>query len=100
MKGTLKNALIRWGASVISAVIILTSVVSPVAAVPSGKAMDSTAKIVDLRINDLIDPIGVDTPNPIFSWKMESDKIGARQTAYRIVVNDFKNKTTALGDLL
>ena len=93
MKGTLKNALIRWGASVISAVIILTSVVSPVVAVPSGKAMDSTAKIVDLRINDLIDPIGVDTPNPIFSWKMESDKIGARQTAYRIVVNDFKNKT-------
>jgi hypothetical protein len=46
----------------------------------------SDAKVIDLRVNDLVAPVGIDTPNPIFSWKMDSDAIGAAQTEYKIVV--------------
>lgn len=35
----------------------------------------------------LINPVGVDVPNPRFCWKMISGHRGARQTAYRIIVS-------------
>lgn len=47
-----------------------------------------TSSIYDLRVNDLIKPIGVDDTTPAFSWKMASDAIGAKQTAYSIVVKE------------
>lgn len=46
----------------------------------------TTAEIFDLRVNDLHAPIGIDDPNPTFSWKMKSGIAGARQTAYSITV--------------
>lgn len=45
-------------------------------------------KIYGLRTEDLINPIGIDSKNPRFSWKMSSDKTGAVQTAYQITVKD------------
>ncbi len=48
----------------------------------------SNAKIYDLRINDLYAPMGIDSSNPVFSWKMASENIGARQTAYSVTVSD------------
>lgn len=45
-----------------------------------------TAEIYDLRVNDLNAPMGIDTPNPTFSWKMKSGVIGAKQIAYFITV--------------
>ncbi len=40
----------------------------------------------DLRTEDMVEPIGVDATTPLFSWKMHSEVIGQRQTAYRIEV--------------
>ncbi|MGB0372258.1 MAG: family 78 glycoside hydrolase catalytic domain [Opitutales bacterium] len=44
------------------------------------------AKTVDLRCEYVINPIGIDASRPQLSWRMESDKHGERQTAYRILV--------------
>ena len=33
-------------------------------------------------------PLGIDTPTPRFSWKMESERYDQRQAAYRIVVEE------------
>ena len=46
-----------------------------------------TATIYDLRVNDLESPMGLDDAEPVFSWKMNSDTVGAAQSAYRIVVS-------------
>jgi len=35
-----------------------------------------------------IDPVGLDDPAPVFSWKMRACAIGQRQTAYRLTVKD------------
>lgn len=42
--------------------------------------------VYDLMTDDMADPVGLDNPNPVFSWKMKSNVIGQRQTAYQIVV--------------
>lgn len=41
---------------------------------------------VKLQCEHLVRPIGIDAPNPRFSWKMNDPRQGARQLAYRIVV--------------
>jgi len=46
------------------------------------------ASVYDIKINDLVAPIGIDTKIPVFSWKMASDNIGAKQTAYLVTVTD------------
>lgn len=46
------------------------------------------ASIVDLRTEGRADPVGVDTAEPAFSWRMRSDAVGAAQTAYEITVWD------------
>ena len=42
--------------------------------------------IYDLMTNDMADPVGIGDPKPVFSWKMKSDVIGQKQTAYQLVV--------------
>jgi len=44
------------------------------------------AKTCSLRVNNLVAPANVTAPT--FSWKMESGRRGAAQTAYRITVRD------------
>jgi alpha-L-rhamnosidase len=43
-------------------------------------------KPVGLRAEYLADPVGLDTPVPRLSWRVESATRGQKQTAYRIVV--------------
>ncbi len=43
-------------------------------------------KPVDLRCEYLTMPIGIDAPQPRFSWKMSDHQPGAKQTAYQIFV--------------
>ncbi|MDR2385477.1 MAG: glycoside hydrolase family 78 protein [Tannerella sp.] len=43
-------------------------------------------KVYDLRCENLTDPLGIDTEDARFSWKIKSDIQGDRQTAYRILV--------------
>lgn len=41
---------------------------------------------VSLQTEHLETPLGIDNPNPRFSWKLDDNRKGAEQTAYRIVV--------------
>lgn len=43
-------------------------------------------KCIDLKCEDLINPIGIDTVKPRFSWKMMSDKNNVFQSGYEIEV--------------
>jgi alpha-L-rhamnosidase len=44
-------------------------------------------RAVNLRTEHLTDALGVDVAAPRFSWRMEDLRVGARQTAYRILVD-------------
>jgi len=46
----------------------------------------SDAQLYDLMTENQIDPVGLDNPAPVFSWKMRSSVIGQRQTAYQLTV--------------
>ncbi|MCL2165189.1 MAG: family 78 glycoside hydrolase catalytic domain, partial [Oscillospiraceae bacterium] len=41
---------------------------------------------VNLKVNALEAPLGIDTPTPEFSWNMESNLIGQAQASYHLVV--------------
>ena len=40
----------------------------------------------ELRINNMYNPVGIDTSNPKFSWVVNDADRGERQTAYQIIV--------------
>ena len=58
-------------------------------------AEGSDVTIYDLMTEDLVNPVGIDEPNPVFSWKMRSATVGQRQTAYQLTV---KNGNTIVWD--
>ena len=49
-------------------------------------AAAQSAKPVKLECESLTTPLGMDTPKPQLSWKMQDSRSGARQTAYQIQV--------------
>lgn len=53
---------------------------------PPSRRLASQVKIVDLRVNGRNLPVVVDTATPRLSWRLESDRRGTIQTAYRIRV--------------
>jgi alpha-L-rhamnosidase len=44
--------------------------------------------IYDLGCNYKFNPVGIDSENPVLSWKIKSDETGRSQSAYRIVVSN------------
>ena len=57
--------------------------------VMSQQALAEEAFVIqNLKTNGLIDPLGVDTRQPEFSWQMVTDQIGAAQRAYHLIVKD------------
>lgn len=46
---------------------------------------NTSALAVNLRCNDLENPLGVETPHPLFSWQMKPGERGQRQTAYELL---------------
>jgi alpha-L-rhamnosidase len=50
-------------------------------------AVSAAAGPVHLRTNSLVNPIGIDTPQPLFSWQNESAQPNWLQSAYEIVVS-------------
>lgn len=44
-----------------------------------------TFAVVDLRCEDLVNPLGVDVQPPRLSWRMQADYNGAAQTAYQVL---------------
>jgi alpha-L-rhamnosidase len=45
-----------------------------------------SANVKDLKCEHLINPIGIDAPNPRLSWRLDDSSMGAQQTAYQIIV--------------
>ena len=41
---------------------------------------------VELRVDDLATPIGIDDPAPRLSWQLSDSSQGARQTSYQVMV--------------
>ena len=59
------------------------------AADSSGRALpasDAGFRASTLRCEDAVNPLGVDAASPRLSWIVESNRRGARQSAYRILV--------------
>ncbi len=48
--------------------------------------MNKLVRIVNLKTEYMVCPIGMDEKNPAFSWQMEAKHYGAAQSAYQIVV--------------
>ncbi len=61
-----------------------------------------TAKveIKNLRVENLSEPLGIDTSEPRFSWRIVSDKKDVRQTAYQIIVSDDKGEVWNTGKVM
>ena len=51
--------------------------------------------VTGLRCEYLLDPLGIDERHPRLSWTIESDRRGARQTAYRILVASSSERLAA-----
>ena len=57
----------------------------------SGEKEKSTMQVTELRVQNLENPIGIQTTNPVFRWKLTADERGSSQTAYRIVAASSKS---------
>ena len=44
--------------------------------------------VVDFKTENLVAPEGIDTPNPRFSWKLASQTLNEKQSAYQITVRN------------
>ncbi|MBQ8674064.1 MAG: family 78 glycoside hydrolase catalytic domain [Bacteroides sp.] len=49
-------------------------------------AQSVSVSTCDLRVEQLVNPLGIDTPQPRFSWRIRSEHRNTMQTAYRILV--------------
>jgi len=78
----MKDLRLVW----ILGLMIWTLSVIPVSSSPEG--MLATG----LRCEYRIDPLGIDTPQPRLSWVLESGERGQKQTAYRVLVADSREK--------
>lgn len=55
-------------------------------------APQTHVQIASLQCDGLDHPLGDDNRTPLFSWKIQDSRIGARQTAYRILVASDERK--------
>lgn len=53
----------------------------------TAKAAQTDVSVRNLMVNNVTNPIGIDTTSPHFSWKMDSSVVGQVQTAYQINVS-------------
>ena len=49
---------------------------------------DGPFRVTDLNVDYMTTPLGLDVSQPRFSWKMESERYGQAQSAYRLVVEE------------
>ena len=65
----------------------------------AGAPLTAGTAVINLRTESMQTPVGIDESRPYFSWQMSSDRIGAAQKAYRIVVADSR-EGLASGDFV
>ncbi|QGH33563.1 Bacterial alpha-L-rhamnosidase [Gracilibacillus salitolerans] len=59
-----------------------------------------TTQISNLKVESIVNPLGLETQSPRFSWMMESDRKGQKQTAYQILVASSNSKLDeGVGDI-
>jgi alpha-L-rhamnosidase len=69
----------RFGAMILAAALLaFLGVLAPIPPSP--------ARAVQLRVEHLANPLGIDAHRPRFSWRMSDSRHGARQSAYRLLV--------------
>ena len=56
--------------------------------ISSCRIADSPADLYALKCEFQENPLGIDREQPLFQWKMEDERTGARQTAYQLIVAD------------
>ena len=66
--------------------IVPAALISLLVAAAAPLPRPSPARAVQLRVEHLATPLGIDAARPRFSWQMADARRGARQSAYRILV--------------
>ncbi len=51
--------------------------------------------VTNLKCEYLVNPIGIDEPNPRFVWQLASDKPGTMQQAFQLIVGTFEPEVNA-----
>ena len=64
-----------------TAALLLVSLVTS-----SCRTTTDQCKAVNLKTEYLVNPLGLDTPYPRFTWQLEDERQGALQSAYRLIV--------------
>ena len=77
--------------------LLLTTPLSAREGQGSGAASGGSACVSMLRVENLDNPLGIDTAEPRFSWQIESDKQNVYQTAYQLIVSDDKGEVWNTG---
>lgn len=77
--------------------IILLAMLSLTASAAKKKVVRPDVSVGNLRVENLVQPLGIDTDTPRFSWQILSDKQDVKQTAYQIVVCDDKGEVWNTG---
>ncbi|MDR1336064.1 MAG: glycoside hydrolase family 78 protein [Tannerella sp.] len=75
--------------------IFLVMAIAVIACLSAGS---QSVAIGDLRVEYMKNPVGIDVDQPHFSWKMFSDRRGARQTACQIIVSTGANGKNTVWD--
>ena len=53
-----------------------------------GCANQTELEVIETRCESIIDPVGIDNPQPAFSWIVNSEKRGTRQAACQVIFAD------------
>ena len=77
--------------------IILLAIISLTASAAKKKVVKPDVSVGNLRVENLEQPLGIDTAEPRFSWQITSIKQDVHQTAYQIIVSDDEGKVWNTG---
>ena len=69
---------------------MLTALLAALSLFSCNRTLDQPFQVADLQVDYRTAPLGIDTPEPRFSWKMESGRYDQRQASYRIVVTELR----------
>lgn len=77
----------KTGIICVICLVFLTGIILLYGDFPGKRKKETEAVIINgLKVCHLHNPLGIDEAHPVFSWKMESGRTGAGQSAYRICV--------------
>ena len=68
--------------------LIILLALMPIIGFARKKVAKSDVVVSGLRVENMKQPLGIDTDKPRFSWMLLSDKQDVSQTAYQLIVSD------------